>query len=307
MSAAYRDAEEFIPELEIGYFMCTPEALEILGFGYQDTPSPSEIQDAFHRLAAVHHPDRGGDGDQMRRLLEARDLLMPRAQRTSAAATRSANRRARTLKNPDTRAIQEFSRLAKVDLASCWLALPKIKEWGLSLDHPRAAKIARGEHNRAIRAEWPGGMSFDSAEMLAASAGGSGDAELEDLAEKCRGAVADETFAPGQIDDGGADGQISRMMRLKNAVKPRDRETLELRFERGLNIAEIAAEVGKTPSAIYARFDRMKPILRAARERADWEEEHNGMLLAHGNAPAPVVLSKNGQLGWDLLDAEVQP
>ena len=288
----------------------SPDALAILGFGYKDTPSPAEIQDAFHRLAAVHHPDRGGDGDQMRRLLEARDALMPHAKRTSASAARSVTRRARMLENPDTRALQEFSQRVHVDLASCFLALPKIKAWGLSLDHPRAAKIARGEANRSKRAEWsPGSMSFDAAETMAASAGGTGDAVMDDLVGRCRSALSDTTYAPGQILDDDQDALIAKMMRLKAALKPRDRERLEMRFEHGLSIQEIAVALGVADKTIYAAIERMKSILRGALERSDWEEAHNLLLrlAADEDDAAPVVLSKNGQLGWDLDAAEVQP
>jgi len=286
-----------------------PDALETLGFGYKDQPSTAEVQSAFHKLAAIHHPDRGGNNEAMRRLIEARDALMPHAKRTSASAARSVTRRARALENPDTRALQEFSQRVHVDLASCFLALPKIKEWGLSLDHPRAAKIARGEANRSKRAEWsPGGLSFDVAETIAASAGGTGDAKMDDLIDRCRSAAADETYAPGQILDDDQDAMIAKMMRLKAALKPRDRERLEMRFEKGMSIQEIAVALGVADKTIYAAIARMKGILRAALERSDWADAHNLLRLASGDdAPAPVVLDKTGQLGWDLLDAEVQP
>lgn len=216
---------------------------------------------------------------------------------------------ARMLENPDTRALQEFSQRVHVDLASCWLALPKIKEWGLSLDHPRAAKIARGEANRSKRAEWsPGSLSFDNAETMAASAGGTGDAKMDDLIDRCRSAAADETCAPGQIlDADDQDALISRMMRLKAALKPRDRERLEMRFEKGMSIQEIAVALGVADKTIYKSIERMKDILRAALERSDWEDAHNGLRLAGAGAPAAVVLDKTGQLGWDLDAQEVQP
>ena len=58
---------------------------------------------------------------------------------------------------PSLAEIQLFSNKIKIDLADCYLALPRIQKWGLSLDHPRAGKLARAEANRSIRSEWAGG------------------------------------------------------------------------------------------------------------------------------------------------------
>lgn len=55
---------------------------------------------------------------------------------------------------PSIAEIQAFAARASADIASCWLALPRIQKWGLTLDHPRAAKLARGEANRSVRAQW---------------------------------------------------------------------------------------------------------------------------------------------------------
>jgi len=38
--------------------------------------SSAEVVDAFRRQARVHHPDRGGDGEMMKKLGEAREVLL---------------------------------------------------------------------------------------------------------------------------------------------------------------------------------------------------------------------------------------
>jgi DnaJ-domain-containing protein 1 len=46
--------------------------------GVQVSASDREIKQAVHRLALAHHPDRGGKGDQMAAILEARGVLLGR-------------------------------------------------------------------------------------------------------------------------------------------------------------------------------------------------------------------------------------
>jgi hypothetical protein len=41
-------------------------------------PTPEQIDDAYRRLAMKHHPDRGGDAQEMARINAARDALMSR-------------------------------------------------------------------------------------------------------------------------------------------------------------------------------------------------------------------------------------
>lgn len=50
------------------------EALDLLGL--KQNASTKQIRIAYRRLAAQHHPDRGGDADQFRRVREAYELLM---------------------------------------------------------------------------------------------------------------------------------------------------------------------------------------------------------------------------------------
>jgi DNA-directed RNA polymerase specialized sigma24 family protein len=225
---------------------------------------------------------------------------------------------------PDLQEMQAFAKRAGCDVASAYLALPKIAEHKLTIDHPRAAKLARGQANRSARAEWSCALTMPESDGRA----GTVDADTPLCAE--RGAMqVDEsqiaprfrdrekkedkrwpmalvhsdarltTYAPGQIDEESEiEARIKRALHLKYQVEPRDREVLELRFERGLKIAEIAEKTGKTRAAIYKSLDRMKPLLYDARERSDWEDEHNGLRIGTGDAP--VVLHKNQQLGWDL-------
>lgn len=276
------------------------DALRVLGFAHDVEPTAEEVQSAFRALATVTHPDHGGDGDVMRDLIEARDTLLPHAK----AKTRAKTRRARTLENPRTQEMQAFSERVGVNVTDCWLALQRIQKWGLTLDHPRAAVLARGEANRAYRETHALGMSFESAEMLAASSAHL-DADLSDLVEKCRDALSDERLAPGQPEGSADDQRIDHLLSLKYQAKPRDREILELRFEQGLNIKEIAARVGKTRGAVYEAFKRMRSLMRDAKIRQDWSDAHcNFQCLATKDTPAAVVLDKTGQLGWDL---EVQP
>ena len=228
------------------------------------------------------------------------------------------------MKTPSQQEMQEFATLARVDIASAYLALPKIRKHGLDLDHPRAAKLARGEMNRSARAEWACGVTMPQrdgraavvdADTPATAERGAMQVDESQLAPRFRAKPEKEskkwpmalinananltTFAPGQVDEDSENEQrIVAMLELKHQIKPRDKEVLELRFEQGLNIQQVADAVGKTRSAIYATIDKLKTELRDARERKDWGDEHNALRLGTGDAP--VVLNKTGQLGWDL-------
>ncbi|SEG82197.1 DNA-J related domain-containing protein [Marinobacterium lutimaris] len=50
------------------------EAAQVLGL--EEGASTEQIRIAYRRLASRHHPDRGGDADQFRRVREAYELLM---------------------------------------------------------------------------------------------------------------------------------------------------------------------------------------------------------------------------------------
>ena len=236
------------------------------------------------------------------------------------------------MKTPDQQIMQEFAKRAGADLASSYLALPKIKKWGLGLDHPRAAMLARAEANRSIRAEWACGLTMPEIDGPA----GVVDADTPTVAAE-RGAMqVDESqlaprfqsqpekkskkwpmalisfaekfteLSPGQIDEESErEQQVKRLLQLKNQLKPRDREVLELSFEQGLSIQEIAEKVEKTGGAIYATFHKLKPEIKEIKERQDWVDQHCSLdKLAGGVDAAPVILQANQQLGWDL---EVQP
>ena len=290
-------------------YMSPADAARILGLADEEHEyrfRKDDVKHAFRAKASAMHPDHGGEEWQMRELYEARDVLLRRAEKP--ARTRKAG-----LETEFAQKMQEFARRASthkthVDLADAWLALPRIKKWGLELDDPRAAKLARAEVNRGKRSEWSGGIGLEQAEELAAVAGsGRLGAEGDDLADQCRGAVQDEKYAPGQLDEGDPDEirekQIQALLKYKAALKPRDREILELLFEDDLTIKEVAARTGKGAGAIYEALKRMRKqgLLADEKARREWADEHNGLRLGKGDdAPVPVVLLKTGQMGWDL-------
>ena len=52
------------------------QPFQVLGVSAQ--ASRAEIETAYRRLASEHHPDRGGDAQQMARINAARDALLER-------------------------------------------------------------------------------------------------------------------------------------------------------------------------------------------------------------------------------------
>jgi hypothetical protein len=57
-----------------------------LVLGLRTNASLPEARDRFHELALQHHPDRGGNAEQMRRLIEAYDLIRDRLSKAARAA-----------------------------------------------------------------------------------------------------------------------------------------------------------------------------------------------------------------------------
>ena len=291
-------------------YMSPPEAARVLGLAdevHEYRFSKDDVKHAFRARASRVHPDRGGEEWHMRELYEARDVLLRRSEKP-AARTRKAG-----LETEFAQEMQAFARRAStdkthVDLADAYLALPRIRKWGLELDDPRAEKLARAEVNRGKRNEWSGGIGLEQAEDLATMTHSvSLSRDSADLADRCADKVRDETYAPGQTDDGDADEirekQIQELLKYKAALKPRDREVLEMLFEDDLTIKEVAARTGKGVKAIYEALKRMRTqgLLADEKARREWAEEHNGLRLATGDdAPVPVVLLKNQQLAWDL-------
>ena len=231
------------------------------------------------------------------------------------------------MKTPSQQSMQEFAKLAKSDLASAYLALPKIKKWGLTLDHPRAAKLARGEMNRFTRSEWGSGVKMPEidgprravdADTQPTQERGAMQVNEGQLAPRFQAKPEKESkkwpmplinfsekfteFSPGQIDEESErEQQVKRLLQLKNQLKPRDKEVLELSFEQGLSVQEIAEKVEKTGGAIYATFHKLKPEIKEIKERQDWVDKHCSLdKLAWGVESAPVILQANQQLGWDL-------
>lgn len=258
--------------------------------GVSDDATPDDIRDRCRTLASQHHPDRGGDPATMAAINTARSMLL------SGVRTKPDKK---LVCSPQFLEMEVFAKRCKVDLAAAYLALERIQKWGLDLDHPRSEKLARAERNRFMRGQWSIGVSLDRAEAVAGSSGHAGD-DLENHREQCRDAIADFRYAPaGWDDDAGAitRERIEQLLALKHSLKRRDRETIELRFEKGLSIPEIAAEKGQCDKTIYAAFVRMRDILPAAMERKLWVDEH---CKGVGTGDAPVILEKNQQLGWDM-------
>lgn len=70
----YRGWGALPPGTPMGPAMTVEAACRLLGLGM--TPMPEGVKVAFRRLAKEAHPDAGGDPDDYRRLVEARDLLL---------------------------------------------------------------------------------------------------------------------------------------------------------------------------------------------------------------------------------------
>jgi DNA-binding CsgD family transcriptional regulator len=313
--------------------------------GIRADSSREEILFAFRSLASTNHPDRGGACEVMRDLIEARDLLL-----TSACHHHPQQPSRARLESADAQEMEAFSRRIEVDLADCYLALPRIWNHGLTLDHPRAAKLARGEANRSLRADRAAGVitppsdgrqaSSDSDSDTDAPSGGTWVKVDESQLAACfrekkhadkkwamtlinpaspstpvdsliaKEAAADRVASglpadPQEAIDAEREAQKKRALALRSALKPRDRQVLDLHVGQGLTFKQIADIVGKTDKAVYASVKRMHSPMRAERERKNWVDEHCSIeKLACGVKSAPVVLDKAGQLGWDLGGAK---
>lgn len=57
--------------------MTADQAARLLGVDLGPDLHTDEVRRAYRRLAAEHHPDRGGDPDRFREITVARDLLLP--------------------------------------------------------------------------------------------------------------------------------------------------------------------------------------------------------------------------------------
>lgn len=322
--------------------MSPPDAARVLGLvddEHEYRFRKEDVTAAFRKKASAMHPDRGGEEWQMRALLEARDMLLQRREKPARA-------RKAGLETAEALEMQKFSARIKVDLASCYLALPRIRKHGLDLDNPRAEKLARGEASRFKRGDKPVGGIVDAPRDGLAANNSNGDAtagpggtfmkvdesliaerfrekptkgkrwamdlinppapttplarliEKEEAEERvARGLPAD----PAEAADAEREALKKRALGLRAALKSRDRVVLDLYIGQGMTAKQVAERIGKTDKAVYASVARMKGPLREARERKEWVAEHcNLEKLACGVEPVPVVLSKTGQMGWDL-------
>lgn len=333
--------------------MTPQEAARVLGLADEEHEyrfRKDDVNAAFRALASKVHPDRGGEAWQMRALLEARDVLLQRSEKPAARSRKAG------LETAEVIEMRAFARRAStkkttvdlVDLADAWLALPRIRKWGLTLDHPRAGKLARAEANRSKRAERCAGvitpprdgrqgvtdsesddtgtggtwtwMPVDESQLAerfrekAAAKGkkwamdlinpSAPTPPLETLIEKedaasrvARGLPAD----PAEARDAERESLKKAALGMRAALKPRDREVLDLYVGQGMTAKQVADCIGKTDKAVYASIARMKTPMREERERKEWVDEHCSIeKLACGVASAPVILQKDQQLGWDL-------
>jgi hypothetical protein len=63
-----------------------------LTLGLRPNAKLAEARERFHELALQHHPDRGGNAEQMRRLIEAYDLIRDRLAKAARSAPEPAPR-----------------------------------------------------------------------------------------------------------------------------------------------------------------------------------------------------------------------
>jgi hypothetical protein len=235
------------------------------------------------------------------------------------------------LSHPESQEFMRFMRsLHTTDQGACWLALHKAKTHHLTLAH--AAHFAQKELNDFARANAAFSVKMPETDRMSSAINPDSDmrpaekpammvaesklaarfretkTEKEEKQDTKRWAMAlihnDEKYfslAPDFLLEHYAklakhEQQVSEMLDLQYSVKPRDRLMLNLRFYRGLSIPEIAVGMGKTTSAIYAAFERMRPILSEAKKQKD---------CVHDEMPdIPVVLGADGQICWDM---DVQP
>lgn len=321
-------------------------ACAILGIRADGDIPKADILGAFRSLASTNHPDRGGDTAAMRELIEARDVLLDQRSRYREQPQRT------RVETAEAQEMQAFSQRTKVDLADCYLALPRIQKWGLSLDHPRAGKLARAEANRSIRSEWAGGgvtmppldgrqavmdsdgdtdhpctggtwmpvykekiadcfhekKREDKKWAMAAIHGVTPAGPLDKLLGKEEAAervAAGLPSDPQEALDFEMEAQKQQALALRGALKPRDRPVLDLYMGQGLSIKQTAEILGKKPKTLYETVKRMGKPMREERVRREWVAAHCSVeRLAGGVESAPIVLGKNGQMGWDLGGAE---
>jgi hypothetical protein len=77
--ADLRDTELRAVRERLDRFLAKAEGTDpFVILGLRPSASLQDARDRFHELALEHHPDRGGDAEEMRRLIEAYDLIRDR-------------------------------------------------------------------------------------------------------------------------------------------------------------------------------------------------------------------------------------
>jgi len=52
------------------------KAFALFGFSIDGRPTPEEVKERYRELAKKYHPDKGGDEDKMKEIIEAYELLI---------------------------------------------------------------------------------------------------------------------------------------------------------------------------------------------------------------------------------------
>ena len=85
--ADVRDSELRQVRDRLDRFLARAEGSDpFLTLGLRPTATLADARERFHALALEHHPDRGGDGEQMRRIIEAFDVVRNRLSKAARAS-----------------------------------------------------------------------------------------------------------------------------------------------------------------------------------------------------------------------------
>ncbi len=91
--ATLRESELRTVRKRLDLFLAKAEGTDpFVILGLRPNASLHDARERFHELALQHHPDRGGDAEEMRRLIEAYDLVRDRLSKAARASPAEAPR-----------------------------------------------------------------------------------------------------------------------------------------------------------------------------------------------------------------------